>query len=178
MTFLIALVLGVGVPVGWWIFKESRLKNPAACWPGVATDLGLKFILDPPRMEGLYKGRNFRISMDPAGAAVVTGLRGRAGLRFEIGPKAAVEKAAGMVVPDRVALNDSAFEKRYMVRSTPIDLGELAADPSLRQRLLKLPDLHVMAVSDRVVVKTPFPSEASDVRTYLDIASSVADSLE
>lgn len=178
MTFLIALLLGVGLPVGWWIFKESRLKNPSARWPDLATDLGLKFLLDPPRMEGLYKGRNFRIAADPAGAAVVTGLRGRPGLRFEIGPKAKVEQAAGMVVHDRVNLNDSAFEKRYLVRSTPPELGELAADPSLRQRLLKLPDVHVMAVSDRVVVKTPFPTEASEVRTYLDIASSVADSLE
>lgn len=178
MTFLIALLLGVGVPVSWWIFKESRLKNPAARWPEVADALGLKFILDPPRMEGLYKGRNFRIAVDPAGASVVTGLRGRPGLRFEIGPKALVEQAAGMVVHDRVSLNDSAFEKRYLVRSTPPELGEVAADPSLRQRLLKLPDVHVMAVSDRVVVKTPFPSEASEVRTYLDIASSVADSLE
>ena len=178
VTFLIALLLGVGLPVGWWIIKDSRLKNPAARWPDVATDLGLKFLLDPPRMEGLYKGRNFRIAPDPAGAAIVTGLRGRQGLRFEIGPRAQVEQAAGMVVHDRVSLNDSAFENRYLVRSTPLDLGELAADPSLRQRLLKLPDVHVIAVSDRVVVKTPFPTDASDVRNYLDIASSVADSLE
>lgn len=178
MTFLIALLLGVGVPVGWWIFKESRMKNPAARWPDLADDLGLKFLLDPPRMEGLYKGRNFRISVDPAGAAVVTGLRGRPGLRFELGPKAVVEKAAGMVVHDRIALGDSAFEARYMVRCTPVDLGEVAADPSLRQRLMKLPDIHVIAVPDRVVVKAPFPSEASDARNYLDVASSVADALE
>ena len=178
MTFLIALFLGVGIPVAWWLYKESMLKNPSARWPDVATDLGLKFLLDPPRMEGLYKGRNFRVGMDPAGAMAVTGLRGRPGLRFEIGPKAMVERSAGMVVPDRVTLNDSAFEKRYMVRSTPIELGEVAADPALRQRLLKLPDVHVIAVSDRVVIKTPFPSDASDVRSYLDVASSVADALE
>lgn len=178
MTFLLALAVGVGVPVAWWLFREARLKNPAARWPELATALGMRFEPEPPRIEGTYKGRNFRVQPDPSGAVAVTGLRGRPGLRFELGPKAAVEKAAGMVVPDRVAAGDSAFNARYMVRCTPVELGGIAADPALCQRLMKLPDLHVIAVSDRVVVRSPFPTEAAEVRSYLDVASSVADALE
>lgn len=177
MTFLIAALLGIGLPVAWWAFRESRLKNPASRWPELAPQLELQFLPEPPRLEGIYKGKNFRILAEGENATVTTGLRGQPGLRVEIGPKERVEKDSGMIVPDRVAINDPAFEKRYLVRCTPLDMSHMAADHSLRQRLLSLPDIHILAITDRVVVTVPFPTEASEIRNYLDIAVSIAESL-
>lgn len=178
MTFLVALILGIGIPFGWWLWRDSRLKNPATRWPDLAPQLEMKFLPEPPRLEGAWKGRAFRVLAEEGRASVVTGARAKTKLRLEIGPKEMVEKAAGMVVPDRVPMNDYAFDKRYVVRCTPHELGELAADPSLRQRLMQMPDLHIIALQDRVVVRAPIPTEASQIRNYLDIASSVADSIE
>ena len=178
MTFLVAALLGIGLPVAWWAWRESRLKNPAVRWPELAPQLELKYLPEPPRLEGMYKGKSFRILAEGTGATVMTGLRGRAGLRVEIGPKEKVERESGMIVPDRVVVNDPAFDKRYLARCTPLDLADMAADHSLRQRLLSLPiEIHIMALPDRVIVSVPFPTEASEIRNYLDIAVSVAESL-
>ncbi|MBI3300295.1 MAG: hypothetical protein HYZ75_19180 [Elusimicrobia bacterium] len=178
MTFLIAALLGIGLPVIWWNIRESRLKNPAVRWPELAAQLELQFVAEPPRLEGKYKGRSFRVLAEGSGASVMTGLRGRPGLRVEIGSKDKIEKEAGMVVPDRVKVNDHAFEKRYLARCQPADLAEMACDHSLRQRLLSLPvDVHILALPDRVVVNVPFPTEASEIRNYLDLAVSMAESL-
>lgn len=177
MTFLVATLLGIGLPVAWWAYRESRLKNPAVRWKELAPQLELAFLPEPPRLEGKYKGKSFRILAEGTGATVMTGLRGRPGLRVEIGPRERVEKESGMIVPDRVVVNDPAFDKRYLARCTPLDLADMAADHSLRQRLLTLPDIHILAISDRVVVTVPFPTDAAEIRNYLDIAVSVADSL-
>ncbi|MDE2292860.1 MAG: hypothetical protein KGL53_12325 [Elusimicrobia bacterium] len=178
MAYLVALLLGIGLPLAWWAWNDSRRKNPAVRWPQLAAQLELQFLPDPPRLEGAWKGRAFRVLAEGERASVVTGLRGKSRLRVEIGPKDAVEKAAGMVVPDRIQVGDLAFERRYVVRATPPELGEIAADPSMRQRLMRLPDVHVIALQDRVVVRVPYPSEAGQARDYLDIAAAVADSLE
>lgn len=178
MTVLIAVLFGIGLPVGFWAWRESRLKNPAARWPELAPQLDMQFLPNPSRLEGQYKGRAFRVLAEADGSTtVLTGLRGRTGLRVEIGPRAEVEKASGMIVPDRIETGDSAFEKRWLVRGQPRELGEAAADPSLRQRLMSLPDIHVLALPDRVTLRVPYPSDASEIRNYLDIAVSVADSV-
>ena len=178
MMFIVAVLFGVGVPVGFWLWRESRLKNPATRWPELAPYLEMKYLGDPPRIEGAWKGRTFRLTAEGEEALVITGANARKGIRVEIGPKEMVEKAAGMVVHDRVVLNDFNFEKRYLLRGTPPELGEQACDPSMRQRLMSLPDVHILALPDRVVVRVPFPTEASQIRNYLDLAGAVADSID
>ena len=111
-------------------------------------------------------------------ALLSTPLNCKSAIRVEVGLKAEIEQEAGMIVPDRVTLNDTAFETRYMVRSTPLQVGEIAVDPSMRQRLLPMPDIRVLATQAKLDMRLPIVSETGELRGFLDIAASLADSVD
>ncbi len=175
---ILIIAAAIILPLGVYFWRESRHRNPASRWPQLADQVELSYAADPPRISGAWKGRQMTLSAGPGAALLSVPLKAKAALRVEIGPRAEVEKAAGMVVPDRIQLNDSNFEQRYMLRSTPPEIGEAAVDPSMRQRILQLPDLRVLAQATRLEMRMPVPTESSELRTYFDIAASLADSID
>jgi len=175
---IILILLGVSIPLGFYFWKQSRRGNPAVVWPDLARRVEFQYQPDPPRLNGDWKGRKFVVTADQGDAVLSTALQCRSQIRVEIGLKSEIESEAGMIVHDRVELNDPGFEERYMVRATPRELGEAAADPATRQRLLRIPDMRILAVSNQLQIRTPAPTEPGDLRELLDVASSVADSLD
>ena len=175
---ILLILIGVSVPIAFYVWRESRHNNPSSRWPELAKLMEFQFAATPPTLSGQWKNRHMVFTAFAQDVILTTPLQCRTNIRIEIGPRQEVEQAAGMVVPDRVDLNDSAFEKRYMVRSTPLELGESAIEPAMRQRLQQLPDLRILALHDKIDIKVPGLSEASQVREYCDIASALADSVD
>lgn len=177
MKFLIILII-VLIPLGVYLWRESRYRNPAARWPQLARDLGFGFTPSPPRLAGQWKGRRILATAGQGESLVTTPLRCRTNIRVEVGPRAEVEQAAGMVVHDRVELGDSGFESRYLVRATPQELGGAAVDPAMRQRLMQMPDLRVLADPQELRVRAPLAVEAGELREFMDVAVAMADAID
>jgi hypothetical protein len=96
---------------------------------------------------------------------------------LEIGPRDEVEKAAGIVVPDRVSFADPKFECNYLVRATPSEIGQ-EIDVALRQKLLALDRVSILATTKGIQISLPTPTEPSQLRDVMDVAVSVADLLD
>ncbi|MFH1723596.1 MAG: hypothetical protein ABII00_03125 [Elusimicrobiota bacterium] len=175
---ILLILVGVAVPVALYFWRESRFRNPASRWPALASAVGMQYAPDPPRMGGEWKGRRVTVSSVEGGALLASPLQCRSAIRVEIGPRAEMERAAGMVVHDRLTLGDPAFEERYLARATPPEAGEGALDPATRQKLLRMPDVRILAVSNQIQVRMPSPTEADALRGILDVAASVADAVE
>ena len=175
---MLLILIGISVPLGIYAWRESRHRNPATRWPQLAENVQFAYSPAPPRLGGQWKGRRMTLTAGDSEATLSAQLAAGRTLRVEIGPRAVVEKAAGMVVPDRIELGDAAFEKRYLVRSTPAEIGQNAVDPSMRQRLLQLPDVRVLATGQELRMGIPCPTEAGELRTYFDIAASLAESMD
>lgn len=175
---VLVIALAIALPLGIYFWRESRHRNPASRWPQLAAHVEFTYAADPPRLSGSWKGRRMTLTAGPGAALLSTPINAKAALRIELGPKAEVEKAAGIIVADRIQLNDSAFEKRYLLRSTPPEVGKAAVDPSMRQRILQLPDFRVLAQATRLEMRMPVPTESSELRAYFDIAAALADSID
>jgi len=171
---ILLMVLVVGIPVGIYLWRESQGKDPSVIWPGCAADLKLDYVEAPPRVGGEWKGRKVLATAIDGGALITAGLQCSSSIRVEIGLKAEIEREAGVVVPDRVSFGDNAFESRYMVRSTPPELGETAVDPAMRQKLLQMPNIRMLALRDRLELRTPPILDSAGFRSFLDIAISLA----
>lgn len=103
------------------------------------------------------------------------------GLRLEIGLREAVEKAVGIVVPDRAEFDKPpayAFNHRFLVRCKPWEAAQRALDQVLRQRLLGLGEFHILAECGGFRVSLPLSAGARQLGEALDIASSILDALE
>lgn len=181
MEILVILVC-IAIPLGVYFWRESRYRNPATRWPRLAESMGLQFQPNPPRIVGSWKDRKMTLTAVQEGESVAavlsTPLNPKRQLRVEVGPREQIEKASGMVVPDRVAFNDPEFEARFLVRATPPELGEAAFDHSMRRKLLGLPDLWLLAQGKQLEVRVAVPTEASEIREVMDVASSVADAID
>jgi hypothetical protein len=176
---LLIILIGVSIPILFYLWRESQHTNPATRWPDLAEMLEFSYEANPPRLQGDWKGRQMTLTSAEQEAVLTTPLSCRQGTRIELGPKADVEREAGMVVHDRIDLHDPLFEKRYLLRSTPPEVGEAAVDPSMRQRLLGLtPNLSILAGANRLDVRLPIATESDELRTYFDIAASLADSID
>lgn len=175
---ILLILIGISVPIAFYVWRESRHNNPASRWPELADLVEFQFSPNPPTLTGRWKNRHMTFTASENEVVLSTPLQCRTNIRLEIGPKAEVEQAAGMVVPDRVEFNDSAFEARYMVRSTPLEIGETAVDPSMRQHLMQLPELRAIALHNKVDIRLPGLTEASQTRAYCDIAAALADSVD
>lgn len=175
---ILLILVGIAVPIAFYVYRENRHNNPASRWPELADMIEFQFSPNPPTLTGQWKNRQIVFTAYENEVILASPLACKTNIRVEIGLKEEVEQAAGMVVPDRVDLNDSAFESRYLVRSTPLDLGEAAVDPSMRQRLMQLPDLHILALHNKIEIRIPQLSEASQARSYSDVAAAIADSVD
>jgi len=175
---ILLILIGIAVPIAFYVYRENRHNNPASRWPELAEMIEFQFSSNPPTLSGQWKNRQIVFTAYENEVVLSSPLQCKTNIRVEIGLKQEVEQTAGMVVPDRVTLDDSAFEERYLVRSTPLDLGEAAVDPSMRQRLLQLPDIHILALHNKIEIRLPGLSEASQARSYSDIASALADSVD
>ncbi|HVE13307.1 MAG TPA: hypothetical protein VNI01_07935 [Elusimicrobiota bacterium] len=179
---LLMVCAGIAVPIAVYFWRESRYQNPAVRWKQLAPVLELSYEADPPRVSGSWKGRELVVAAQEDGTAVLSlPLRAGRAVRVEIGPRADVEKDAGIIVPDRVrfpGLADAAFENRFMVRATPVELGETATDAAFRQRLMAMPDVRILAGGDRLDMVFPLPTEARTLRDWMDIAASLADAVD
>lgn len=176
---IVIIILGVAIPFAFWQWREAKAKNPSSAWPPLAPALEFKFEDKPPRLSGNWKGHNMLLTYNEnSGEAILqVGVRGQQGMRIELGPKAMLEKEAGMIVHDRVDLGDRQFEERYLLRSTPKEIGESAFDPNVRQKVANLPDLRILAQGETLVVRTEPVTDPDHLREMLDVAASVADSI-
>ncbi|MFH2203717.1 MAG: hypothetical protein ABIJ96_11415 [Elusimicrobiota bacterium] len=175
---ILLILIGISVPIAFYVWRESRHNNPASRWPELAKIIEFQFTANPPAMTGQWKNRQMAFTAHPESMVLTSPLQCRTNIRIEIGPRQEVEQAAGMVVPDRVDFGDKAFDTRYMVRSTPLEFGQSAVDPAMRQRLLQLPDLRILVLHNKIDIQVPELSEASQVRSYCDVASSLADTVD
>jgi hypothetical protein len=172
---------GIAIPVGVYFWRESRYQNPAVRWKQLAPILELEYEPSPPRLSGSWKARELVVCAQQDGTAILSlPLSCPQAIRLELGPRADVERDAGMIVPDRVRFGpaDAAFERRFMVRATPLELGETATDAAMRQRLLGMKDVRILAVSNRLDMVFPLPTEARELRDWMDVAASIAEAVD
>ena len=180
---LLFILVGLSIPIAIYLWRDIRYRNPAIRWRQLAPLLGFDFENNPPRIGGKWKGRQMVVCAQPnePTAVLTVPLNCPHSVRLEIGPRADVERDAGIVVPDRVVFHGTenlAFEKRFLVRSTPLELGQTATDMALRQRLLGMKDVRILAVSNRLDMVFPIPTEVSELRDWLDVAESLADAID
>ena len=176
---IILIVLLIAVPVLWFFWREGRATRPELLWPRLAGPLNLEFSASPPSLSGSWLGRQIVVRADGGTVVATARYRPNAGTRIEIGDREEVERAAGMVVPDRVEFpEDSAFSRRLLVRASPEERGRMAADPNVRRRLMALAGVHVLASSGRADVSLTGGAKESQLREMLDIAVAVADAAE
>lgn len=172
------IVLGLALPIGIYLVRESRYKNPAARWPALAASLGFSYAEEPPRLSGRWKEREILLTAVEGGAVLSCALRPGGAFRVEAGPKELLEKEAGMVVPDRVRIPDSALDAKLLVRAQPEEAGA-ALDLNVLRRLLDFPGARVLANPGRADLRlSEPPSEAAQVRQAADIVVALADSLD
>lgn len=178
LRWAIALLLIVA-PLAWYLWREARDKNPSVLWKEVGPGLGLAFTPEPPMLKGSWNGREVTLVVEDgrpvASARYTSGNR----VRLEVGDRAGVERSSGLVVPDRVEFpEDGSFSERFLVRATPDTFGRFAVDPTLRARLLRLQDVHLLASAGRVDVKVPELRQAESFRELFDVAVAVAEAAE
>lgn len=178
LRWVIALVL-VLAPVAWYVWSEARDRKPSYLWPQMAPALGLTFSPEPATLKGSWNGREVSLIVENehpvATARYASGTR----VRLEIGARAQIEEASGMVVPDRVEFpEDGEFTERYLVRATPDGFGRMSVDPTMRQRLLRLGGVHLLASAGRVDVTIPEATKEAQFRDLFDLAAGVAEAAE
>lgn len=178
-TSLLFILIGISIPVALYIWREKQYHNPASRWPALAKMLEFQYASDPPRLAGEWKGRRVEIQAHGETAYLVMELDNKGPVRVEIGPKAEVERAAGIVVPDRVAFLDRqpAFDDNFIARATPIEIGQ-DLDFSLRQKIASLGDVYLLAQGGRLQMRVPIFAEASPVRESMDVCVSLADAID
>ncbi|MBI5884258.1 MAG: hypothetical protein HZB91_14275 [Elusimicrobia bacterium] len=181
MTIILINVLVIALLAGAYMAWQSLQQEPSKRWPKLAERLGLKYEGPPPRMTGPWKSRQVAVQADGERAVVSFAVRRPEGFRLEIGPREAVEKAAGLVVPDRVEFTDPsdlAFNQRFLVRCKPQDIGRAVLDGVLRHNLLGLGDFHILAEGGRFTVRARLDSDSDELRGVFDLASSILDGVE
>ncbi len=178
---LLINLVWVGAAIGVYFVWESLKSNPAKRWPKMAKTLGLAFEDSPPRLSGAWGARTVRVQAHGNRAVASFSVRPGALTRLEIGPREKVEKAAGMVVPDRVAFDgtaDRAFSERFVVRAQPQSAGVKALDNTVRQRLTEAGDIHILAQGPSLQILLPAACEARELRAALEIGGALLDALE
>ena len=174
----VLVALGLGLPIGLFLWHERAHSNPASRWPSLAKMLEFSYTDNPPRISGVWKERQVDLLAAEGGAVMVAAMRVAGAFRVEIGPKEEVEKAAGMIVPDKVDIPDTRLREKFMARATPAAAGE-AVDINVLRKLLQFPGSWVLVVPGRAELRLPSPpNEASQVRDAADILVSLADALE
>jgi hypothetical protein len=175
----IALIfLGLALPIALFLWHERSQTNPASRWPSLAKVLQFAYSDNPPTLKGQWKERQVILQMAEGGALMRAAIRTAGAFRVEIGPKEAMEKASGMIVPDRIAIPDSALDEKLLLRATPGSAGE-SVDLTLLRKIAQFHGAWVIIVPGRAEMRFAFPpTEASQIREAADVLVSLADVLE
>lgn len=178
VRWLLALLLIVA-PVAWYLWREARDKKPEVLWKELGPELGLAFSAEPPMLRGAWNGREVSLVFENGRPVASSRYSSGARVRLEVGDRGEVEKASGLVVPDRVEFpEDSAFSRQMLVRATPEEFGRLVVDPTMRARLLRLSGAHLLASGGRVDVSVPEATREEEFRELFDVAVAVAEAAE
>jgi len=172
------LLLALALPVALFLWHDRSQTNPASRWPVLAKWLEFAYSDNPPALKGQWKERQVVLQMAGGTARLSVAMKTAGSFRVEIGPKEAVEKASGMIVPDRIAIHDSALDEKLLVRATPGSAGE-SIDLTLLRKIAQFHGAWVLVVPGGAEMRfeTP-PTEATQVREAADILVSLADALE
>ncbi|MBI5242888.1 MAG: hypothetical protein HY922_04280 [Elusimicrobia bacterium] len=175
---IVLIILGLSLPIIIFVWHERAQTNPASRWPVLAKMLDFAYSDNPPRLVGRWKERQVTLQAGESGAVMYSILKEGGSFRVEIGPKEAMEKASGMIVPDKVEIPNSDLDAKFLVRATPAAAGE-AVDLNVLMELTRFPGGWALVVPGRAELRLPFaPNQASQVRDAADIIVSLADSLE
>ncbi|HAH07765.1 MAG TPA: hypothetical protein DCM05_14790 [Elusimicrobia bacterium] len=175
---LLLILVGLALPIGIYLWHDRSHNNPGSRWPSLAKMLEFAYTDDPPRLSGVLKERQVDLFAADGGAVMTLTMRVAGAFRVEIGPREEVEKASGMIVPDKVEIRDSALGEKFMARATPAAAGE-AVDLNVLRKLLQFPGAWVLVVPGRAELRLPSPpNEAAQVREAADILVSLAEALE
>ena len=158
--------------------RHFKTSTPSLQWPGLAGILKFQYQDKPPRLFGQWEGRNVTIELHNERVLVTMQLAQPSRLRVEVGPKEEVARRAGMIVPDPVLTRDPAFEDRLLARCSDKSVGPSIFDPTLRQRLMSLPFVEALGVSDKVQWMLPELSQAEGLERVLEVMTAIASELE
>jgi len=175
---IVLIVLAIALPFALFLWHERSQTNPASRWPMLAKMLEFSYSDNPPSLKGQWKERQVHLQAADFGALMTSPMKAGGSFRVEIGPRKAAEEASGMVVPDRIAIPDSALDEEFLIRATPAAAGE-GVDLGLLRKVSRFPGAWILAVPGQVEMRlASAPMQAAQVRDAADILVSLADALE
>lgn len=180
LTLSLIFFLGV-IPIGLYYFRQYKIATPKLQWPVLAPLLNLAYQANPPRMSGQWDGRDAKIEThgeEAASVKISIFLSKQSRLRVEIGPKDEVAQRAGLVVPDKVATGDEAFEAKYAARCNNKATGLEILDPAMRQRIMEQPHVDILAEGNTVRWIVPQAKEPDTLEIMLGILTVIAAEME
>ena len=178
-VMFLMVVLAIAGPVYFFI-KEKQSGDPAYRWKSLAEELHLQF-QPPASMVGRWKERELSWKADQGAALLECRFNAKRAVRLEIGPSTEVEKRAGIIVPDKVVLPDNShtgFEDRYMIRCQPLEVGPALVDHSVRAKFAEFQNSYLIASNGVIQMRFPVLLRGKDLREAMDIAVSLAETLE
>ncbi|MFA6093580.1 MAG: hypothetical protein WC986_11580 [Elusimicrobiota bacterium] len=176
--FIIIGIIALSIPVIIVLLREKRYYTPSSRWPSIAGNIGFAYQENPPRLQGRWKDREILISDEGTLIRVSAATKTSGSYRVEAGPKALLEKEAGMVVPDRVELQDARLSQALLARAYPAQAGQ-ALDLTLLRKLAAFPEARLIGTPGKAeLILNSSLSEANQLRQAADIVVCLADALD
>jgi hypothetical protein len=166
------------VPIGIVLARHYKTRTPSLQWPTLARLLNMKYEDNPPRISGQWNGRSISVEAGPTGVRAVANLSKPSRLRIEIGPRELVTSRSGMLVPDPAPTGDSAFDERFLLRSSDKAAGLKILDPVLRQRLMAQMDVDILGLGQAVIWTLPELKEPATLEAMLDVLTVISEEME
>jgi len=186
--------VGFFVAVIYIIYRSRQEQSKA--WRHVAARTGLTFepgvLLGSPRVTGNYRGRALRLDAFARryGASDVTrytrivlAVNNRAGVVLTLRREGVLSPIAKALGAEDIRLGDEEVDRRFLIQSRPATFAaELFTSRELRQRLLQIRALHLVAVNGTELrfeqVEVGIEKDVDYLLSLFDLLSDLAEQLE